>query len=186
MVASYLNICSCLCPIHKLLSRHRNNNCLMLSLGINLHFKWNGLHFQINLLNILNINSLRKCWHWWYVFLGCPHWNCNNRNLQTLIMFRCHYKYDNTCRMRCFCCFYCLYNIRNCMYFLIHMLTILSTSWLRLRNRWSLLLGNNNYSCYKYNCCLKLISLQTQIMHGFLINIKFFMYKCNCRSQMRF
>ena len=49
-----------------------------------------------------------------------------------------------------------------------------------------MLLGNNHRSCHSNNCCFIFISLQTQDMHRFIVNIKFFMFKCNHRSQMRF
>ena len=161
MVTSCWNNCCFLCLIHKLFCSHRNNNCIVLSLGINLRIKWNSLYFKNNMLIIHNIDWLRKCWYRWNLFLGCSNWNCNNRNLQTLIMLRCHYKFDNTHRMRCICCFNCLYNLRNSLYSISHMFIILSSSWLRLRNRWSLLLGNNNNSCNKYYCRNNFISLQT-------------------------
>ena len=180
------NYCCFVCSIHKLLCCYRNYNCIMLSLGNNLHFKWNSLYFEINLLIILNINSLWKFWHRRNLLLGSSDWNCNNRNLQTLIMFRCHYKLVHSYRMCFIVSFYSLHNIWNSLHFISHLLIILSIIWLCSRNGWCLLLGNNRNSSNKYNRCHNFISLSTKIMHRFIINFKCFLCHCNCRSQMRF
>ena len=161
MATCYWNNCCCMCFIHKLLCCQWNNNCIMFSLGTNLRIKWNNLYTKIYLLLIYYPNCLWKCWYRWNLFLGSSNWNCYNRNLQTLIMFWCYYKSDNTHWMCCICSFNSMHNLRNSLYFLVKLLILFSLSWLCLRNRWSLLLDNNNNSCNKYYSCFKLISLQT-------------------------
>ena len=186
MATSCWNNCCCMRLIYKLLGCYRNYKCIMFSLGISLRIKWNYLSLKIFMFCLYNINCLWKCWYWWHLLLGSSNWNCNNRNLQTLTMFRCHYKLVNTYWMCCIFRLNCLHNLRNSLYSLSHMFSILIISWLRLRNRWSLLLGNNHNSCNRNNSCYNLNSLQTEIMHRFIINIKCFMFHCNYRSQMCF
>ena len=63
--------------------------------------------------------------------------------------------------MCCILGFDCLHNFWNSLHSLINMFHIHSLSRVCLGNRRIMLLGYNYNSCYKYNCCLNNISLQT-------------------------
>ena len=68
------------------------------------------------------------------MLLGSSHRNSNNRNLQTIIMFRCYYKLHNAFRMCSIFSFNSLYNLRNWMHLIRHMLILYRLSWLCLGN----------------------------------------------------
>ena len=188
MVTSCWNICRSMCIIYILFCSLRNYNFFLLTLGINLCFKWNIMYCLDYMLIIYNLSRMRKCRNWRSMLLCCPNRHSHHRNLQIIIMYRCHrnnsIKYHNPYRMRWIHSNNSLYNFRNRLYFIKYLWIIHSPSWLCLGNWWSLLLGHNNISCNSNNTSFNNKCLQIEAMHRFIIDNKCLMLNSNHRSQM--